>query len=156
MTEPHRIGARLEAAYRTRELDWLLDDMATRIREIRHAVVLSDDGLTVGTTDGLTRHDAEHLAAVAAGFHSLAAGTGRRFRAGDVHRTMVEMDGGLLFVAAAGDGSCLAVLTTVGADVGMVAYEMARLIKRVGEHLATPARRADPAHRAAPHPPAAG
>ncbi|WEO98904.1 roadblock/LC7 domain-containing protein [Streptomyces sp. FXJ1.172] len=131
------------------ELDWLLDDLVMRVSEVRHAVVLSNDGLAVGASTGLVREDAEHLAAVASGFHSLAKGTGRHFGAGGVRQTMVEMDDAFLFVAAAGDGSCLAVLTAVTADIGLVAYEMARLVKRVGEHLYTPPR-------AAVQPPAAG
>ncbi|MFJ4485589.1 roadblock/LC7 domain-containing protein [Streptomyces longwoodensis] len=125
---------------RSGELDWLLDDLVLRVREVRHAVVLSNDGLAVGASDGLTREDAEHLAAVASGFHSLAKGAGRHFGAGGVRQTMVEMDDAFLFVAAAGDGSCLALLTAVTADIGLVAYEMARLVKRVGEHLYTPPR----------------
>ncbi|MEU1117928.1 MULTISPECIES: roadblock/LC7 domain-containing protein [unclassified Streptomyces] len=136
-------------AGRTGELDWLLDDLVLRVGEVRHAVVLSSDGLPVGASTGLGREDAEHLAAVASGFHSLAKGAGRHFRAGGVRQTMVEMDDAFLFVAAAGDGSCLAVLTSVTADIGLVAYEMARMVKRVGEHLETPARFAE-------HPPAAG
>ncbi|WP_405997171.1 roadblock/LC7 domain-containing protein [Streptomyces sp. NBC_00829] len=122
------------------DLDWLLDDLVLRVHEVRHAVVLSNDGLPVGASNALTREDAEHLAAVASGFHSLAKGVGRHFHAGGVRQTMVEMDDGFLFVAAAGDGSCLAVLTSVLADIGLVAYEMARLVKRVGEHLRTPPR----------------
>ncbi|MBL1287563.1 roadblock/LC7 domain-containing protein [Streptomyces sp. NPDC057067] len=122
------------------ELDWLLDDLVARVAEIRHAVVLSNDGLAVGASHALSREDAEHLAAVASGFNSLAKGTGRHFGAGSVRQTMVEMDDGFLFVAAAGDGSCLTVLSTAMADMGLVAYEMARLVKRVGEHLATPVR----------------
>ncbi|MER6459306.1 roadblock/LC7 domain-containing protein [Streptomyces sp. NPDC001288] len=131
------------------ELDWLLDDLVLRVEEVRHAVVLSNDGLAVGASTGLGREDAEHLAAVASGFNSLAKGTGRHFGAGGVRQTMVEMDDAFLFVAAAGDGSCLAVLTAVTADIGLVGYEMARLVKRVGEHLRT-------APRAAARPPAAG
>lgn len=134
---------------RSGELDWLLDDLVARAGEVRHAVVLSGDGLAVGASSALSREDAEHLAAVASGFHSLAKGAGRHFRAGDVRRTMVEMDEGFLFVAAAGEGSCLAVLSTASADIGLVAYEMARLVNRVGEHLGTPARFAG-------HPSAAG
>jgi predicted regulator of Ras-like GTPase activity (Roadblock/LC7/MglB family) len=126
------------------ELDWLLDDLVARVREVRHAVVLSGDGLAVGASSAMSREDSEHLAAVASAFHSLAKGTGRHFRAGNVRQTMVEMDEGFLFVAAAGDGSCLAVLSTAFADIGLVAYEMARLVKRVGEHLRTPPRFAAP------------
>ncbi|MFE0098453.1 roadblock/LC7 domain-containing protein, partial [Streptomyces sp. NPDC059015] len=104
---------------RSGELDWLLDDLVLRVGEVRHAVVLSNDGLAVGASGGLTREDAEHLAAVSSGFHSLAKGAGRHFRTGGVRQTMVEMDDGFLFVAAAGDGSCLAVLSSVTADVGL-------------------------------------
>jgi predicted regulator of Ras-like GTPase activity (Roadblock/LC7/MglB family) len=43
-------------------------------------------------------------------------------------------------VTAAGEGSCLAVLSASSADVGLVAYEMAVLVKRVGEHLAVTPR----------------
>ncbi|MFC8870560.1 roadblock/LC7 domain-containing protein [Streptomyces sp. NPDC057148] len=137
------------SARRARELDWLLDDLVGCVHEVRHAVVLSNDGLAVGASTGLGREDAEHLAAVASGFHSLAKGAGRHFGAGGVRQTMVEMDDGFLFVAAAGDGSCLAVLTAVTADIGLVAYEMARLVRRVGEHLHT-------APRAATRPPDGG
>ncbi|MER5462318.1 roadblock/LC7 domain-containing protein [Streptomyces sp. NPDC002668] len=122
------------------DLDWLLDDLVLRVGEVRHAVVLSNDGLPVGASTALTREDAEHLAAVASGFHSLAKGAGHHFHAGGVRQTMVEMDDGFLFVAAAGDGSCLAVLTSVVGDIGLIAYEMARLVRRVGEHLRTPPR----------------
>ncbi|WP_328497946.1 roadblock/LC7 domain-containing protein [Streptomyces sp. NBC_00414] len=137
------------AADRPGELDWLLDDLVLRVAEVRHAVVLSNDGLAVGASTGLRREDAEHLAAVSSGFHSLAKGAGRHFGAGGVRQTMVEMDEGFLFVVAAGDGSCLAVLSTVTADIGLIAYEMARLVRRVGEHLYS-------APRAAARPPAAG
>ncbi|WP_151772669.1 roadblock/LC7 domain-containing protein [Streptomyces abyssomicinicus] len=120
---------------RSVELDWLLDDLVLRTSEVRHAVVLSDDGLAVGSSSGLGREDADHLAAVASGFNSLAKGAGRHFGVGGVRQTMVEMDDGYLFVAAAGAGSCLAVLTGVKVDIGLIAYEMARLVNRVGEHL---------------------
>ncbi|MCK8438201.1 roadblock/LC7 domain-containing protein [Streptomyces sp. D2-8] len=138
-----------QSARRSGELDWLLDDLVLRAGDIRHAVVLSNDGLAVGASTGLRREDAEHLAAVASGFNSLAKGAGRHFGAGGVRQTMVEMDEGFLFVTAAGDGSCLALLTAATADIGLVAYEMARLVKRVGEHLGT-------APRMAARPPAAG
>ncbi|MBD0740900.1 roadblock/LC7 domain-containing protein [Streptomyces sp. CBMA152] len=131
---------RLDSPHRTGELDWLLDDLVVRVGEVRHAVVLSNDGLAVGASTHLSREDAEHLAAVASGFHSLAKGAGRHFHTGGVRQTMVEMDEGFLFVAAAGDGSCLAVLTALTSDIGLIAYEMARLVKRVGEHLHTPPR----------------
>ncbi|MFJ1733963.1 MULTISPECIES: roadblock/LC7 domain-containing protein [unclassified Streptomyces] len=122
------------------ELNWLLDDLVDRVGSIRKAVVLSGDGLATGVSKDLTREDGEHLAAVASGFHSLAKGVGRHFDAGGVRQTVVELDEAFLFVTAAGDGSCLAVLADADSDVGLVAYEMTLLVKRVGAHLATAPR----------------
>ncbi|MEV0261989.1 roadblock/LC7 domain-containing protein [Streptomyces sp. NPDC050617] len=124
-------------------LDWLLDDLTSRIQEIRHALVLSNDGLVTGASSDLAREDAEHLAAVSAGLHSLAKGSGNHFQAGRVRQTMVEFDDGMLFVTAAGDGSCLCVFSGAEADVGQVAYEMTLLVNRVGEHLSVGARKQD-------------
>ncbi|PRX96081.1 roadblock/LC7 domain-containing protein [Allonocardiopsis opalescens] len=122
------------------ELGWLLDDLVTRVANTRFAIVLSNDGLLLGTSKELPRDDAEHLAAVASGFQSLAKGASRHFDAGGVRQTIVEMDGAYLFVTAAGDGACLAVLGDADSDVGMVAYEMNMLVKRVGQLLATAPR----------------
>ncbi len=121
-------------------LDWLLDDLTNRIQHVRHALVLSNDGLVTGASSGLARPDAEHLAAVSSGLHSLAKGSGRHFGAGKVRQTMIEFDDGVLFVTAAGEGSCLCVLGTAEADFGQVAYEMTLLVNRVGEHLTVDAR----------------
>ncbi|MFI9239869.1 roadblock/LC7 domain-containing protein [Streptomyces sp. NPDC053079] len=124
----------------TGELSWLLDELVERVSSISKALVLSSDGLATGSSKGLSREDAEHLAAVASGFHSLAKGVGRHFAAGQVRQTMVELDEAFLFVTAAGDGSCLAVLADADSDIGQVAYEMTLLVKRVGTHLATAPR----------------
>ncbi|MFD1662500.1 roadblock/LC7 domain-containing protein [Streptomyces caeni] len=121
-------------------LNWLLDDLVERVASIRKALVLSGDGLPTGVSDELSREDSEHLAAVASGFHSLAKGVGRHFDAGGVRQTIVELDAAFLFVTAAGDGSCLAVLADADSDIGQVAYEMTLLVKRVGVHLGSAPR----------------
>lgn len=125
-----------------KNLNWLLDDLVNRVAHVRSAVVLSRDGLTVGASRGLTREYAEHLSALAAGVQSLARGTGKHVGGGEVRQTIIEMENAFLFVTAAGKGSCLAVLSDAEAEVGIIAYEMAVLVKRVGEHLATPPRSA--------------
>jgi predicted regulator of Ras-like GTPase activity (Roadblock/LC7/MglB family) len=124
------------------ELNWLLDDLTNRVGSVRQAVILSTDGLAVGYSKGLIREDAEHLSALAAGFQSLARGAGRHFGGGDVRQTIVELESAFLFVTAAGQGTCLAVLASGDADVGHVAYEMAMLVKRVGQHITTNPRSA--------------
>jgi len=119
-----------------RDLAWLLDDLANRVADFRQAVILSRDGLLIAASEDLSREDAEHLSAVAAAVQSLAAGTGERFKAGGVRQTIIELEQGILFVIAAGEGSCLAALCPANADAGTVAYEMAMLVKRARPHLA--------------------
>ncbi|KUJ58664.1 roadblock/LC7 domain-containing protein [Streptomyces sp. MI02-2A] len=139
MTAPKAAGP--NAAQKTSgELNWLLDDLVERVASIRKAVVLSSDGLPTGVSKELSREDSEHLAAVASGIHSLAKGVGRNFDAGGVRQTIVELDDAFLFVTAAGDGSCLAVLSDADSDIGQVAYEMTLLVKRVGVHLGSAPR----------------
>jgi predicted regulator of Ras-like GTPase activity (Roadblock/LC7/MglB family) len=117
------------------ELNWLLDDLVNRVPQVSKAVMLTQDGLAIGASAGLSREDAEHLAALASGFQSMARGAGQHFGGGRVRQTIIEMEAAFLFVSAAGQGTCLAVLTTGEADVGLVAYEMAVLVRRSNEHL---------------------
>lgn len=124
----------------TRDLAWLLDDLVERVAEIKQAVVLSADGLLIAASRGLNREDAEHLSALASGFQSLARGAGRHFGAGTVRQTIIEMDTLFLFVTAAGQRANLAVLGSENSDVGLIAYEMAMLVTRVGKYLTTPSR----------------
>jgi predicted regulator of Ras-like GTPase activity (Roadblock/LC7/MglB family) len=104
--------------------------------------MLTQDGLAIGASGGLSREDAEHLAALAAGFQSMARGAGQHFGGGRVRQTIIEMEAAFLFVSAAGQGTCLAVLSTGDADIGLVAYEMAVLVRRSNEHLGVAARAA--------------
>jgi uncharacterized protein len=123
-------------------LNWLLDDLVDRVPAVQRSVVLSVDGLMMGASKGLSQEDAEHLSAVAAGFQSLARGAGRHFGGGPVRQTIIEMESAFLFVTAAGRGACLAVLADADADIGLIAYEMAMLVQRVGQSLSTSARTA--------------
>lgn len=128
-------GAETGMGGRVGQLDWLLDDLVRRVAHITKAVILSQDGMALGASQTLGRDDAEHLAALAAGFQSLARGTSRHFGGGAVRQTVIEMESGFLLVTAAGGGTCLAVITGPGADLGLVAYEMAVLVRRSGEHI---------------------
>jgi uncharacterized protein len=132
----------VEKTAAVRDLTWLLDDLVARVEHARQAVVLSADGLLIAGSTGLSREDGEHLSAVASGFQSLARGAGRHFGGGAVRQTIIEMESAFLFVTAAGKGACLAVLSSSEADMGLIGYEMAMLVTRVGQYLSTPARAA--------------
>jgi len=117
------------------ELNWLLEHLVSTVGHVRQAVILSPDGLTMGNSPGMSQEDADHLAALAAGVQSLARGAGQRFAGGEVRQIIIEMDAALLFITAAVGGTCLAVLADPEADGGLIAYEMAMLVKRVGQHM---------------------
>jgi predicted regulator of Ras-like GTPase activity (Roadblock/LC7/MglB family) len=124
----------------TGQLSWLLDNLVGQVEHVQQALILSRDGLVVAASRGLTPEDSEHLSALAAGLQSLARGTGRHFHAGEVRQTIIEMDSAFLFVIAAGQGTCLALLTSADANVGVIAYEMAMLVRRMGKYLAAQPR----------------
>jgi predicted regulator of Ras-like GTPase activity (Roadblock/LC7/MglB family) len=124
----------------TGQLSWLLDNLVNQVQHVKQAVVLSRDGLVVAASRELTREDGDHLSALAAGVQSLARGAGRHFNGGDVRQTIIEMEQAFLFVSSAGRGTCLAVLTSGDANVGVIAYEMAMLVRRMGKYLAAEPR----------------
>jgi predicted regulator of Ras-like GTPase activity (Roadblock/LC7/MglB family) len=124
----------------TGQLSWLLDNLVDQVERVEQAVILSTDGLVVASSRGLTRDDGEHLSALACGLQSLAQGAGLHFRGGNVRQIIIEMEKAFLFVIAAGNGTCLAVLTAAEPNVGLIAYEMAMLVRRMGKHLAAEPR----------------
>ncbi|MEO5874448.1 MAG: roadblock/LC7 domain-containing protein [Streptosporangiaceae bacterium] len=128
-------------------LNWLLNEFVSNVPAVRQSVILSRDGITMAASNGLGREAAEHLSALAAGLQGLARGAGRHFDGGRIQQTVIEMESVMLFVIAAGEGSCLAVLCAAEADAGQIAYEMTVLVKRVGLHLqAVPRPMPVPAH----------
>ncbi|MBB4686854.1 roadblock/LC7 domain-containing protein [Amycolatopsis jiangsuensis] len=124
------------------DLNWLLDDVVNRVVGAQNAIVLSADGLLLGKSAGMSKDDSDQLSAIASSLQSLAKGVSRQFNRGPVLQNMIEMERGYLFVSAAGQGACLAVLAGADVDVEMIAYEMNRLVKRVGDYLASAPREA--------------
>jgi predicted regulator of Ras-like GTPase activity (Roadblock/LC7/MglB family) len=126
------------------QLGWLLDNLVSRVANVREALILSRDGLVVARSSNMSREQGDRLSALAAGVQSLARGAGQRFRGGNVRQTIIEMDAALLFITNAGQSTCLAVLADTEADAGQVAYEMTVLVKRLGQHLWTGLRTSVP------------
>jgi predicted regulator of Ras-like GTPase activity (Roadblock/LC7/MglB family) len=116
------------------DLTWILDELVA-VPNVLYAVVFSADGLIVQKSTLLPQDDAELLAAAASSFYSLAAGTGRRFNSGPVQQVIAEYRDHSLFVAAAGQNARLAVLCDQAVDMGTIAYEMSRLVTRIGHYL---------------------
>jgi predicted regulator of Ras-like GTPase activity (Roadblock/LC7/MglB family) len=125
------------------QLGWLLDNLVSRVANVRQALLLSRDGLVVAKSENMSREEGDNLSALSAGVHSLARGVGQQVGNEEVRQTIIEMDSAFLFVMAAGQGTCLAVLASAEANLGVMAYEMAMLVRRMGVHLTAGPRPAD-------------
>ena len=125
------------------QLGWLMDNLVSRVANVRQALLLTRDGLVVATSRNMSREEGDNLSALAAGVHSLARGVGRQVGDAKVRQTIIEMDSAFLFVVAAGEGTCLAVLASAEANLGVMAYEMAMVVRRMGVHLTAGPRQAD-------------
>ncbi|MEV6345306.1 roadblock/LC7 domain-containing protein [Actinoplanes sp. NPDC051851] len=119
----------------------MLDDLV-EVPHVVSVVVLSTDGLIIQKSTSMPQDLAEILAAGSSSMYSVAAGTGRRFGSGPVQQVVIEYVEHTLFLAAAGQNARLAVLCDQNVDMGMVAYEVSRLVSRIGDYLGTEARSA--------------
>ena len=118
-----------------RNLNWIVTRFAERVPDVAEAVVVSSDGLLIAMSDGLDRAGGDRLAAVAAGLISIAHGAGQPLDGGPVNQIIIEMERALLLTMAISDGSSLAVTATRPCDIGLIAYEMAVLIEKMGAGL---------------------
>jgi uncharacterized protein len=124
------------------DLTWLIGSFAKQTPGVAHAMVISADGLPVAVSDRLDRAKADQLAAIASGLDGLTQGAARLLDRG----TRQADDGrdGPRLTDRHGDRRRLlpCVLAVSPCDVGVVAYQMAVLVTRVGEVL-TPTLRAE-------------
>jgi uncharacterized protein len=141
MREGRALG---QANSQTQDLGWLVTDFTERVPAVEHAAVVSSDGVPLAVSDGIPPDRLEHLSAITSGLISLARGTASMFEGGEVTQTLVTMARGVLVVVAISDGSSLAVLAMVDADLDLVAYEMTVLAEQAGSAL-TPDPRPPPA-----------
>jgi predicted regulator of Ras-like GTPase activity (Roadblock/LC7/MglB family) len=114
------------------DLNWLVTNFVERVPAVAHAIVVSSDGLPMAHSEGFPLDRVDQLSAVTSGLTSLTQGASRVFEGGIVNQTVVDMQRGLLIVMAISDGSSIAVLAAADCDMGLVAYEMALLVERVG------------------------
>ena len=116
------------------------------VKEAEHAIVLSADGLLMASSAAL--HADRRRAPGGGGLRAAEPGQGRpeQFGGGPVRQTIVEMESAFLHRDRGGRAApawrCSA---REDADVGLVAYEMAMLVARVGQYLTSrgPAAGAD-------------
>ena len=118
---------------------WQLDDLTKRVPGVRSAVLLSADGLVIAV-HGLGADAADQLAAIASGLFSVARAAARFSGTDGVRQVVLELDGLMLFTAAAGVAAVLAVLADRETDAGALGDEMRQLAKTVAPFLAAQPR----------------
>lgn len=132
------------------DVGWMLRPL-TEIPGVRHAVVVSEDGLRMGhgsaeelsgEVPSLTVDEAESLAAACAAMTVTSRSTvGLLFgEEAGVRQLMIESERGFVLFTSAGQGASLGVATDSDADVGLVAQQMQLLVAKIGAHLSSQPR----------------
>jgi predicted regulator of Ras-like GTPase activity (Roadblock/LC7/MglB family) len=113
-------------------VNWMLDRFVADTDGVERAVGVSSDGLLMAISPPLSAAESDKLAAMISGMTSLALSASRMLDKGALRQLIVELGGGFLLVSAIRDGSCLGVVTAAGTDLGLVGYESAMLVHRIG------------------------
>ncbi len=125
-----------------KNLDWILDEHILSLAGTKRALLLSGDGLTTASSQGVDREMADRMSAAVSGLQSLSRGSAEfaDCQNSPWQQTMVEYGGGYIFLMAAGDGAYLAVSSSERADVGAISYAMEKTIARLGQEMNVPSR----------------
>ncbi|MER6011063.1 roadblock/LC7 domain-containing protein [Streptomyces bluensis] len=123
------------------DLGWVLDDLV-RLPHTLHALLLSADGLRAASSQGVDRDMADRLSAAVSGMQALS-GQAAEFANCENEPwelTMIQYQGGYIFIMAAGQGTYLSVSASKDADVEAVSYAMEKTIDRLGQEMNLAAR----------------
>lgn len=136
------------------QVGWMLDDLLLEVPKTRNAVLITADGLVKAWSQGLARETAEKVAALISPMQSLSSNRElAEFAGGHCSAwqcTLTELDDGHVLIAAAGDGSFVAVSTARDADLFEVTRRVTDLVQRLGENLTSPPRDHQASGRARP------
>ena len=116
-------------------VNWLMTKFVTETPGVDQAIAVSSDGLLMAISSNIDRASADKVAAIVTGMRSLADGAARVLGKGSMQQVLVEMGAAYMFVTAISGGSSLGVVTAKNCDLGLVGYEIALLVQRVGSQL---------------------
>ncbi|MGV9390870.1 roadblock/LC7 domain-containing protein [Streptomyces olivaceus] len=123
------------------DLSWMLDS-ALEIPGALHAVLISADGLLMARTQDFDKDDADRVAAAMSGVQSLSRTLSFFCEDPDQNwrQTLVEFDGGWVFLISAGEGAYLGVSASPEVDMADITFRMQQLVAQLGKRLTTPPR----------------
>ncbi|MDH6627844.1 putative regulator of Ras-like GTPase activity (Roadblock/LC7/MglB family) [Streptomyces sp. LBL] len=124
------------------DLSWVLNGVL-EVRGARHAILVSADGLLMQRSDHISRDEAEKNAAAMSSIQSLCravagfvGGGGQRLW----KQTLVEFDGGWIFLVAAGSGAYLAVSAALDVDMEAMSFRMQKTVSALREAMSAAPR----------------
>jgi predicted regulator of Ras-like GTPase activity (Roadblock/LC7/MglB family) len=113
-------------------VNWMLDHFVRETAEVEQVIGVSSDGLLMAMSVQLDRGDADKLGATVSGITTLAASAGRLLTKGGLTQVITEYAGGYLIASLISGRACLGVVASRYCDLGLVGYETAMLVERVG------------------------
>ncbi|CAM5461527.1 MULTISPECIES: roadblock/LC7 domain-containing protein [Streptomyces] len=125
------------------DLSWVLNDVL-EVRGARHAVLVSGDGLLLQRSDDISRDDAETNAAAMSSMQSLSRAVSGFVGSGNGvwKQTLMEYDGGWIFLSAAGQGAYLAVSAAPDVDMEAVSFRMQKTVVALSKAMSVAPRSA--------------
>ncbi|MEV6054785.1 roadblock/LC7 domain-containing protein [Streptomyces sp. NPDC052107] len=123
------------------DLSWVLNDVL-EVRGARHAILVSGDGLLLQRSDDIARDDAETNAAAMSSMQSLSRAVAAFVGAGHGiwKQTLLEYDGGWIFLIAAGQGSYLAVSAAPDVDMEAMSFRMQKTVAALSKAMSVAPR----------------
>lgn len=125
-----------------KDFGWLIDNFAASTPGVSHALIVSSDGLPLITAGGMSPDLADPLAAMTSGIISLGNNIAGRVGEAGCDQVMLKFPSGHFLFMGIGNLAGFAVLVRAGANLGVVAHQMALLVDAVG-HVLTPQLRDD-------------
>jgi predicted regulator of Ras-like GTPase activity (Roadblock/LC7/MglB family) len=124
------------------DFGWLLDNFAGSTPGVSHALIVSSDGLPLVAAAGMSADLADPLAAMTSGILSLGNNIAVKVGEPRCEQMMLKFHGSHFLFMGIGSLAGFAVLVQEGANLGVVAHQMAQLVDAVG-HVLTPQLRDD-------------
>jgi predicted regulator of Ras-like GTPase activity (Roadblock/LC7/MglB family) len=123
------------------DLSWVLDDVL-QVRGARHAILVSADGILSERSSDIERDEAERYAAGMCSLQSLSRAVAGFVPAGRGiwKQTLLEYDGGWIFLIAAGNGAYMAVSAALDVDMEAMSFRMQKQVSALREALSTAPR----------------
>ena len=135
IAELHESESRVSLSTEANNVNWLVANFVERTPGVEQAVAVSSDGLLLALSATINRSGADRVAAIITGMRALSQGAAAELNKGPVVQVLIEMGSAYLFVSSISGGSTLGVVAVKNCELGLVGYEIAMFVDRVGAQL---------------------